>query len=470
MVSREGDTIVARATARGLAAISMVRLSGPEAIAIAEASFRGERLLDQPTRTAHVGWVRNADGEDVDQVVATLFRGPDTVTGEDVVEITCHGGEWVTARILEALIGAGARPAEPGEFTKRAFLHGKMDLAQAEAVGEVIHASSRRAHHVSIAHLRGSYSTLLEELRSELLDLCAFIELELDFSEEDVAFADRARLERLLGQSEELLGHLLGSYRYGTLVRDGISVVLGGRPNAGKSTLLNALLGYDRAIVSEVPGTTRDEIGAEMEFDGLRIHFLDTAGLRETRDEIEAEGVRRAEDSIHRSDVLLYVYDLQSGLGADERIFLVEVRKKRPDLTVMAVGNKVDLVDGNGTPEGVPGVDEDIAEYVFVLSALRGMADERIVRPVLEGIVGKVRAQGEMNEESQVVTNERHRYHLERAVQAIGSARAGLEDGVTNDLLALDLRVAMEELGAITGATANEDVLDRIFSRFCIGK
>lgn len=457
------DTIVAIATARGRAALAIVRLSGPSAAEIAAACFRGADLASVPSHTAHVGYVTDGAGREIDQVVATVFRAPRSATGEDVVELSCHGGDFAPQLVLRRLLEAGARHAAPGEFTQRAFLNGKLDLAQAEAVADLIHASSSAAHRVSITHLRGRYSEVLGRLRAELLETCAFVELELDFSEEDVEFADRGRLERLLDGTEKLLAQLLDSYEVGEKVRDGIRVVIGGRPNAGKSTLLNALVGWDRAIVSATPGTTRDEIEAEAEIEGLRFRFVDTAGLRETADALEAEGVRRARRSIEASDLLLYVFDLTAGLDADERAFLEALRTGRTDLPVLVIGNKRDLAPEAGAPDGVD------APFL-ALSARRGAGEADEVAP-LAGRLVELAADGLAGAESSpVVMNQRHRHHLARALDAVRKAHAGLAGGSSGDALALDLRVALHELGAITGEITNEDVLDQIFSKFCIGK
>lgn len=450
------STIAAIATARGQAALAIVRVSGPQAVDIVAACFQGRDLRTVDSHTAHVGYVRAADGEAIDQVVATVYRAPRTATGEDIVEITCHGGDFAPQLILETLVQHGARLAEPGEFTQRAFLNGKLDLAQAEAVADLIHASSSRAHRVSLQQLQGRYSEQLRHLREELLELCAFIELELDFSEEDVAFADLERLERLLKSTEHTLEVLLKSYRVGELLRDGVRVVIGGRPNAGKSTLLNALVGRDRAIVSATPGTTRDEIEAEAEIEGLRFRFVDTAGLRATTDQIEAEGVRRARRAIDQADVLLYVYDLTQGLDAGEQAFLDEVRGGLP---VLVIGNKEDLVDAAATEKGT-----------LFLSAKQANTDVEVLDPLIQWLVETVAADLSDTESSAVVMNQRHRQHLAAALEAVRSAQNGLALQVPGDLLAIDLRKALTELGAITGEITNEDVLDQIFSRFCIGK
>ena len=457
------DTITAIATARGQAALAIVRTSGPGAVDVVDRCFRGADLAAQDSHTAHVGYLLDDDGAEIDQVVVTLFRAPRSATGEDVVEVSCHGGDFAPQMVLESLIAHGARMAEPGEFTQRAFLNGKMDLAQAEAVANLIHASSSMAHRVSVQHLRGRYSDRLNDLREELLELCAFVELELDFAEEDVDFADLDRLRTLLDNAASLLEELLSTTQTGEKLRDGVRVVIGGRPNAGKSTLLNALVGRDRAIVSPTPGTTRDEIEAEAEIDGLRYRFVDTAGLRDTSDQIEAEGVRRAEQSIQEADVLLYVYDLAVGLDSEEIAFLRDVTASEPHLSALLIGNKSDLVDD------VPVAQID-AIPAATLSAERGVDDADEVEPLTAWLTETVTDRLSRSDASAVVMNQRHRQHLQDALDAVRSAQQALDAGVSGDMLTLDLRAALHELGAITGEITNEDVLDQIFSRFCIGK
>ncbi len=453
------DTIAAIATARGRAALAIVRLSGPDAVAIAGRCFRGDDLAAAPSHTVHVGYVTDAQGGDIDQVVATLFKAPRSVTGENVVEIACHGGDVAPHRILDRLVAAGARHAHAGEFTQRAFLNGKIDLTQAEAVADLIHASSSMAHRVSLSQLQGRYAEQLQRVRSELLETCAYIELELDFSEEDVAFADTRRLTELLDHTGALLERLLGSYRLGELIRDGVRVVIGGRPNAGKSTLLNALVGRDRAIVSEVPGTTRDEIEAEVEIEGLTFRFVDTAGLRETDDAIEAEGVRRANRSIDRADALVYVFDRTVGLDDDEADWLARRAEASPALPVVLVANKADL-PAAGRP----------APPHLALSASRAFSDPSELAPLVAHLLNALDANIRGMDASAVVTNQRHRHHLEQARAAVRAAASALAASAGGDTLALDLRIALHELGQITGEITNEDVLDQIFSRFCIGK
>ncbi len=457
------DTIAAIATARGRAALAIVRTSGPRAVDVVNRCFRGADLAAGDSHTAHVGYLLDAEGRAIDQVVVTLFRAPRSATGEDVVEVSCHGGDFAPQLVLESLLAHGARMAEPGEFTQRAFLNGKLDLAQAEAVADLIHASSSMAHRVSLQHLQGRYSERLADLRDELLELCAFVELELDFSEEDVEFADKERLHELLTGAESLLDELLGTVQTGEKLRDGVRVVIGGRPNAGKSTLLNALVGRDRAIVSATPGTTRDEIEAEAEIEGFLFRFVDTAGLRDTSDRIEAEGVRRAERSIQQADVLLYVYDLAVGLDSEEIAFLREVTAAEPQLAALLVGNKADLVDD------VPVARIDAIPSIK-LSAEHGVQRADELAPLNEWLVDTVAGRLSRADASAVVMNQRHRRHLQDALGALRSAREALDAGMSGDMLTLDLRAALHELGAITGEITNEDVLDQIFSRFCIGK
>ncbi|MEQ9105111.1 MAG: tRNA uridine-5-carboxymethylaminomethyl(34) synthesis GTPase MnmE [Rhodothermales bacterium] len=481
------DTIVALATARGQSALAVIRLSGPDAVRMVAGIFAGTDLRAAASHTVHVGTLRGADGDLLDQVVVTLFLAPRSVTGENVVEISCHGGDVASTLVMERLVEAGARPAGPGEFTQRAFLNGKMDLAQAESVGALIHARSVKAHRVSMAHLTGRYSALLARFRDELLDLVAFLELELDFSEEDVEFADRARLEQAFKDGRALLADLVASYRYGRSLVDGVRVAIAGRPNAGKSTLLNAVVGDDRAIVSDVAGTTRDSIEAESEFDGHRFIWIDTAGLRETANAIEQEGVARARRAVSHADVLVYVYDVTVGLGDDEVAFLEEVSGTRSDssvgpqgIPVVLVANKTDLIAPASAPAPAPAAvsspesprlsQSPSTPSPVRISASRMLAERRLPDTVLQRVLDAALGDGSATEEHRTVTSARHVAHLRAALEALERAETAFHAGASGDMLVEDLRRAMDELGLVTGALSNEDVLDRIFSQFCIGK
>ena len=338
------DTIAAIATARGESALAVVRASGPRAVEVVASRFTNPALAEAPSHTAHVGWITDASGERLDQVVATVFRAPTSATGEDIVEVTTHGGSAAPQAVLRAILDAGARLADPGEFTQRAFLAGKLDLAQAEAVADLIHAQSTAAARAAARGVEGRTSGALATIKDRLVETAALVELELDFSDEDVEFADRRTLERLLAEASGEIGALLSTARLGAFVRDGVRVVIGGRPNAGKSTLLNALVERDRAIVSDTPGTTRDSVEAEREIDGLLFRFVDTAGLRETEDAVEAEGVRRSREAASGADVLVYVVDARTGPDAEEESFLADLASRRPDLPILRVANKADLL------------------------------------------------------------------------------------------------------------------------------
>ena len=498
---RTTPTVAALATARGTAALAVVRASGPDAVPIVASRFSDAGLAEAPGRTVWVGWLHDAEGVAIDQVVCTVWRGPHSSTGEDVVEVTCHGGDAVAQAVLRVLYDAGARPAQAGEFTQRAFLNGKLDLAQAEAVADLIHSESRLGHRAAVSALRGGVSDAVESVRQSLVQTAALVELELDFGEEDVAFADRSQLADLLADADRQLRALVGTARLGALARDGVTVVLGGRPNAGKSTLLNALTGQDRAIVSPTPGTTRDAVEAEAELGGLRFRFVDTAGLRETADAIEAEGTRRARAAIDAADVLVYVVDASIGLDAEEQAFLDGLSERRPELAVLVVENKADLVDG---AEAAPPVRAPIAPLkraqtvpltregdsvpsrersdlperggsrpstVLRLSARGALADPAALDGLRQSLVAAVRADGlDAAGAGLVAVNERHRRHLDAALEAVRRAAESLGRGDGGDTLALDLRAAFHELGLVTGEVTTEDVLDAVFSQFCIGK
>lgn len=451
-------TIAAIATAHGEAALAIVRVSGPAAVSISDAVFKGRvKLAESPARSAQFGRAMDGDGRTLDEVVATVFRAPASATGQDVVEITCHGGQTAPVSILKALYVAGAHPAEPGEFTQRAFLNGKLDLAQAEAVMDLIHSRSVAAQRVAVRQLRGHLKETLARMRGALLELVGLLELELDFSEEDVEFADRPVLHGLLEEVSSLVGGLLRSASMTGQIRDGVRVVIAGRPNAGKSTLLNAMLGDDRVIVSTTPGTTRDAVEAETHLDGLLVRLVDTAGRRQASDEIEQEGVRRAELEVQRGDVVLYVFDASSGpLGPEEEQYVSEVAGR---------GGRVVLV-GNKTDVGTMG----LKPSVVGISALQARGRPVLLDPLRQAILDALPEGLRDYEAADGMVNARHRAHLERCQVALERARRTIALGSGGELVTVDLRTALHELGCITGEVTTEDVLGEIFGRFCIGK
>jgi len=500
MMMSAGDsvhtTIVARATPRGTSALSIVRLSGPLAVSIVDAVFPSKELAEQASHTAHVGYI-GRPGAWIDHVVCTLFRAPNSATGEDIVEISCHGGDVASDAIIRLMVDGGARMAGPGEFTLRSFMNGKIDLAQAEAIGELIHAQSQRAGRISLAHLKGRYSEELTRIREDLLQLVSLLELEMDFSEEDVAFADRSRLEDLLRVASDRLTVLTGSFRFGKALHEGVRVVIVGRPNAGKSTLMNALLGHDRVIVSDVPGTTRDEVESALEYQGVRFTFVDTAGRRETDDTIEAEGVRRSQAAERGADLVLHVVDL-TDMGADVEVLAkVDDASEGASVPRLVVGNKADLAgtDSAGTPDSTNGgLAATVADKAVdtragaapgsASGATPGSArsiDVRIsaemmrvgdapVEPLMDRIFAATVGSDAVCEEHQVVTSQRQQEHIRAAQQAIERVSVVLTSGGSGDMISADVRQVIEEIGAITGEVTNEDILDRIFSQFCIGK
>lgn len=455
------DTIVARATPRGASALSVVRLSGPRAISVVDGVFPSRALAEVPSHTAHVGYIGREEAW-IDQVVCTVFKAPNTATGEDIVEISCHGGDVASDAVIRLLVEEGAHMAGPGEFTLRSFMNGKVDLAQAEAIGELIHAQSQRAGRISLAHLRGRFSEELDRIREDLIQLVSLLELELDFGEEDVAFADRDRLVSLLEAASSGLNAMTGSFRFGQALHEGVRVVIVGKPNAGKSTLMNALLGYDRVIVSDIPGTTRDEVESQLEYEGVRFTFVDTAGRRETTDLIEAEGVRRSEQAEQGADLVLHLVDLAGDetLSGDEAL-----ADDQPEgLPRLVVGNKMDLIeDASTTAHFGAKVDVSISAESMRTGSV---SVDALMAQIFEASVGSM---GQA-EEHQVVTSQRQQEHILAATSAIERVRSVMESGGSGDMISSDVREVIEQIGAITGEVTNEDILDRIFSQFCIGK
>ncbi|QKG52139.1 tRNA uridine-5-carboxymethylaminomethyl(34) synthesis GTPase MnmE [Hymenobacter sp. BRD67] len=461
------DTIVALSTPPGAGALAVVRLSGPDAIRITQALFSKKNLAAQPGHTLHYGTLRDPESHAVlDEVVVALYRGPRSYTREDVVEISGHGSDFIVRQIMAALLRQGARLAEAGEFTKRAFLSGALDLAQAEAVADLIAADSALSHQVALNQLRGGFSDELRGLRARLVQFAALLELELDFGEEDVEFADRTSLGRLLAEVQGVVAGLLRSFELGNVIKNGITTVIAGRPNAGKSTLLNALLREERAIVSATPGTTRDFIEDEVTIDSLRFRFVDTAGLRDNpADEVEAIGVRRTRERIGQAALLLYVFDLTELTPAEVQADIAELTASLPSLPVLAVGNKLDLA----APAQLAAFDEWSSEKQEV--ALISAGQRRGLEELQAALLAQVRGAGLAGTgTSTIVTNVRHARALEVAVQHLGAVREGLGLGRGTELLAADLRHVLAALGEITGEVSSDDLLTSIFTQFCIGK
>ncbi len=471
---QQKPAIAAIATALGEAGISVIRVSGEGALEKVSRIFRGKDLSVQPTHTAHFGRIMDrpevAGPRIIDEVVATIFRSPKSYTGEDTVEISCHGGVLVTQEVLEAILRQDVRHAEPGEFTQRAFLNGKMELSQAEAVADMIHAKSRKAVEAAGQQLEGELGKHVRAFRQQIIDATAMIELELDFIEEDVEFANKEELARLLGEVRAEIGRLLETYESGRLVKYGVKTVFAGRPNSGKSTLLNTLMGKERAIVSATAGTTRDVIDADWSYEGLTFTLTDTAGLRETADEIESEGVRRSESAVAQADLILYLADVNVTPDEEEQRLLGRIVAHSEGKVLLKVGTKLDLATKTSgiserSSEGKPpGAGE--SRFDAVISAKDGTGIEELKKRMRTEVLHHK----EIDTGQVLVTSTRHRDALGKARYHVEEALRALDGGMTGDFLAIDLRAALSELGTITGEITTEDLLDSIFSRFCIGK
>ena len=455
------DTIAALSTPPGVGALGVIRISGPEAIPVMASVFSGKDLTGQAGYTLHFGRIRDEQDHTLDEVVVGLFRAPHSFTGEDIVEISCHGSPYILQEVLQLLVRKGIRLAKPGEFTQRAFLHGKMDLTQAEAVADLIAATHRSAHDIALSQMRGGISRQIKDLREELIHFASLIELELDFSEEDVEFANREQLRSLIERILGTIRHLTDSFQLGNAMKEGVSTVLAGRPNAGKSTLLNALLEEERAIVSEIAGTTRDTIEENLSIQGIRFRLIDTAGIREAQDQIEAIGVSRTMEKISESAILIYVFDVLAMTPAEvER----DVRSlAREGLTILLVPNKMDL-NPYTKPEDYSSEWVD-PEHIVPISAKNA---QNI--PYLKERLYATALAGARPEDDVLVSNARHAEALYQAGGALDAALSGLQSGLTGDLLAEDIRQALYHLGEITGQVTTDDLLANIFGKFCIGK
>jgi tRNA modification GTPase len=454
------DTIGAIATPIGEGAIAVIRVSGPDAIALADGAFVGKsRLSDAKGYTVHFGRIYDAAHQEIDEVLCTVFRNPNSYTGEDAVEISCHGGIYVTHRVLEALLSFGIRRAEAGEFTRRAFLNGKMDLSQAEAVASVISAKTEAAHRASLDQLEGRFSNEIRKLRTDLLDLRALVELELDFSEEGIDLIPQADILRRLDNVQKMLQAMVNSYELGRVLRDGVSVAIVGKPNAGKSSLFNSLLGNKRAIVTEIPGTTRDTLEESVVISGLLFRLTDSAGLRKTTDIIEKEGVERTIAAAKGADLLLHVLDASSDSHDDTLLNSLGVNRELGRSII--IQNKVDLLrDGPSFPVLKAG-----GEPIVFVSAKTGYG----IEDLREAMVSSIGWSG-AESDSIRVTNARHKDCLVTAMGSIASAGEAASSGVSGEFIANDIGSASDALGEIIGEVTADDVLDNIFQSFCIGK
>jgi len=451
------DTIVALATPPGVSAIGVVRLSGNKALPIIDQLFPSKNLSGQPSHSLHVGFIHDEE-KILDEAVVSIYKNPRSYTGEDLVEISGHGSPYVLQQIINACIRKGARLAKPGEFTQRAFLNGKMDLTQAEAVADLIASNTASSQKAALHNIRGGFSNQLKDLREKLIRFSALIELELDFSQEDVEFADRKQLNDLVDEVDKVTTSLINSFQLGNVIRNGISVAIIGKPNAGKSTLLNTLLNEDRAIVSEIPGTTRDTIEEVINIDGILFRLIDTAGIRQhTADVIESVGVKRSLEKMKQADLVLYIFDVKEPVSEQKSI---KSELETNNIKVIFVANKID----EGSEIELKQKFADDGNMVFV-SAKNGLYLETLKERMVDTVL-----QGQVQTESTIVTNTRHYHALQQLHSSLLDVKKGLTEKLPGDLLALDIRRCLYYLGEITGEITNEDQLDYIFSKFCIGK
>lgn len=449
------DTIIALATPPGIGAIGVIRISGSQTFQIVNSLFKGKDILNEKSHTIHLGTIREGDII-IDEVLVSLFKGPNSYTKEDVIEISCHGSNYIIQQLIKAFLNQGCRLAKPGEFTQRAFLNGRFDLAQAEAVADLIASENQSMHTAAMNQMRGGFSQEIKNLRTELVHFASMIELELDFGEEDVEFASREELKKLIYNLQKLISRLIESFTLGNAIKNGISTVIAGKPNAGKSTLLNAFLNEEKAIVSDIPGTTRDVIEDVINVDGIAFRFTDTAGIRTTEDKVEAIGVARTHEKMKQASVIIYLIDLQNDTEAaiEQQIeFLQELK-----VPFLLVGNKIDSAK--------PELEKLLSEYESIFISASNKSNLEQLKGALKNLVSL----DDFKSGNTVVTNLRHYESLVETNKALEEVVTGIDNQVTNDFVAMDIRNSLFQLGQITGEITTDDLLENIFSKFCIGK
>ncbi len=463
------ETIVALATPSGAGAIAVIRLSGNDAITIASEVFEsvsGKNIASQKTHTIHLGHIVD-NGKIFDQVLLSIFKNPNSYTGEDVVEISCHGSTFIQQQIIQLLLRKGAKMAQAGEFTLRAFLNGKLDLSQAEAVADLISSDNEASHQIAMQQMRGGFSNEIAKLREELLNFASLIELELDFAEEDVEFADRTQFAELLNRIEFVLKRLIDSFAVGNVIKNGIPVAIVGEPNVGKSTLLNALLNEERAIVSDIAGTTRDTIEDELVIEGIGFRFIDTAGIRETKDVVESIGIQKTFEKIEQAQVVLFLVDsLQLTVDSLKslKVETEKIKNKFPQKPIVVIANKADLL----TESQISSLEKQLTTYnlqLITISAKQKTGIEELKNTLLSFV-----NTGALRNNETIVTNTRHYDSLLKALEEITKVRFGLDQNLSSDLMAIDIRQALFHFGEITGQVSNDELLGNIFANFCIGK